>query len=521
MGGEREGSVDRGRRLVALASACLGLAGCAAGGGARAVRPPHPTPERRQPDAIVVGAGLSGLTAARQLAAAGRSVLVLEATARIGGRALTNSTTFGIPVDEGAAWLHGVPTNPLVPIIDEMGFRRVRTVLDAPFFIGDRPATPNEVEQFNETSQRVEQAMGAAAQQGRDAAASSFLPPDAPFHELVAANIGPLESGAEIEDTSSMDSSLFESGDDDFVAEGIGTVVARFGKDVPVRLSSPVTRIAYQGQDVRVDTPKASFSTRRVLVTVSTGVLAAGRIAFDPPLPARKLAAIAGLPMGLLNKVIFEFRSDVFPPSAIPSSWVLHDGPGRDDVAFVVKPFGAPAAIGFFGGKRAWELERLGDRAAIDDAKRRLKQMYGDRIEGEIRRVRVTHWGKNPWTLGSYSSARPGRSGMHEVLAEPVADRVFFAGEACGPPRFSGSLAAAYVAGLEASRKLLASLEREETAAPLAAPGALAAERVEPRGRGSSRRVRAPCRREPPPRRAPRSSRHSRRRSGRVARGGP
>jgi len=456
--------MNRERRLVAAVVACLGLAGCATG-GSPTVLAPHPTPAGGQPDVIVVGAGLSGLTAARELTAAGRSVLVLEATARIGGRALTNSTTFGIPVDEGGAWLHGVDTNPLAPIVDEMGFQRVRTVLDAPFFIGDRPATPDEIGRFDETSERVEQAMEAAAEQGRDVAASDFLPPEAPFRELVAANIGPLESGAEVEDTSSLDSILFESGDDDFVAEGIGTFVGRFGKDVPVRLSSPVTRIAYQGQDVRVDTPKASFRARRVLVTVSTGVLAAGKIAFDPPLPARKLAAIAGLPMGLLNKVIFELESDVFPPSAIPNSWVLHDGPGRDDVAFVVKPFGAPAAIAFYGGRRAWELEELGDQAAIDDATRRLKQMYGDRIEAVIRRVRVTHWGKNPWTLGSYSSARPGQSGMHEVLAEPVADRVFFAGEACGPPKFNGSLAAAYAAGVEASRKLLASLEREETPA--------------------------------------------------------
>jgi len=454
--------MNRERRLVAAVVACLGLAGCATGGSpaARAARPA----EERPPDVIVVGAGLSGLTAARHLAAAGRSVLVLEATARIGGRALTNSVTFGIPVDEGGAWLHGVGTNPLASVVDEMGFRRVRTVLDAPFFIGDRPATPDEIEQFNATSEKVERAMQAAAEQGRDVAASDFLPPDAPFRELVAANIGPLESGAEIEDTSSMDSSLFESGDDDFVVEGIGTFVARFGKDVPVRLSSPVTRITYRGPDVRVDTVKESFRARRALVTVSTGVLAAGKIAFDPPLPARKHAAIAGLPMGLLNKVILELETDVFPPTAMPNSWVLHDGPGRDDVAFVVKPFGAHAAIAFYGGRRAWELERLGDRAAIDDATRRLKQMYGDRIEGAIRRVRVTHWGKNPWTLGSYSSAGPGQSGMHAVLAEPVADRVFFAGEACGPPELNGSLAAAYVAGLAASRNLLASLQQEETA---------------------------------------------------------
>jgi monoamine oxidase len=455
--------MKRSRGLSAVLLAGLHLVGCAKG-GAPAARPPGPRPEAERYDVVVVGAGLSGLAAAKQLTAAGRSVLVLEATARIGGRALTNTTAFAVPVDEGGAWLHAVDTNPLTAIVDGMGLSRVGTVLDAPFFVGDRPATPEEIGQLDETSERVEQAMLVAAEQGRDAAVSDFLPPGAPFRELVGANIGPLESGAEVEDTSSLEAILFEAGDDDFVAEGIGTFVERFGRDVPVRLSSPVTRIAYRDAEVRVDTPKASYSARRAVVTVSTGVLAAGKIAFDPPLPRRKLEAIAGLPMGLLNKVILEFGQDVFPPSALPNSWVLHDGPGRDDVAFVVKPFGAPAAIAFYGGKRAWELEGLGDQAAIDDATQRLKQMYGDRIGAAVRRTRVTHWGRNPWTLGAYSAARPGQAAMRAVLAEPVADRVFFAGEACGPLRFSGSLAAAYVAGLEVSRLLLASLEREEAA---------------------------------------------------------
>ncbi len=455
--------MNRARGLFAVLATCLHLAGCATG-GSPAVRPPGPTPEGERYDVVVVGAGLSGLAAAKQLGAAGRRVLVLEATARIGGRALTNSAAFAVPVDEGGAWLHAVDTNPLTPIVDGMGLRRVSTVLDAPFFVGDRPATAQEIDQLDETSERVEQAMQVAAEQGRDRAVADFLPPGAPFRELVGANLGPLESGAEVEDTSSLEASLFEAGDDDFVAEGIGTFVERFGRDVPVRLSSPVTRIDYRDGEVRIDTPKASYCARRALVTVSTGVLAAGKIAFDPPLPRRKLEAIAGLPMGLLNKVILELGSDAFPPSAVPNSWVLHDGPGRDDVAFVVKPFGAPAAIAFYGGKRAWELEGLGDQVAIDDAKRRLKQMYGDHVEAAVRRVRVTHWGRNPWTLGAYSAARPGQAGMRAVLAEPVADRVFFAGEACGPLRFSGSLAAAYVAGLEAGRLLLASLERDEPA---------------------------------------------------------
>ena len=74
--------------------------------------------------------------------------------------------------------------------------------------------------------------------------------------------------------------------------------------------------------------------------------------------------------------------------------------------------------------------------------------------------TRVTRWGQNPWSLGSYSAALPGASKMHTVMARPVADRVFFAGEACGPPEFNGSLPAAFVSGLEASRAVQESLGR-------------------------------------------------------------
>ena len=109
--------MSRSRGLCAVLVTCLHLVGCATG-GSPTVRPPGPTPEGERYDVVVVGAGLSGLAAAKQLAAAGRRVLVLEATARIGGRALTNTTAFSIPVDEGGAWLHAVDTNPLTPLVD-------------------------------------------------------------------------------------------------------------------------------------------------------------------------------------------------------------------------------------------------------------------------------------------------------------------------------------------------------------------------------------------------------------------
>ncbi len=418
-------------------------------------------------DVIVVGAGLAGLTTGQSLVRAEYSVLVLEASGRIGGRAITDATTFPVPVDLGAAWIHGANTNPLTSLVDWLGFTRVPTSLDGEVFIGSHRLTAEEAEEFGHDYERTEAAMA----ESPDVAASEFLPERPDFRALIAANIGPLESGAEIDRTSSADAAAFEADPDDFVREGIGTLVARIGRDLPVQLNSPVTAISYGGEldrGVLVATRSGQrYRGRRVVITVSTGVLSAGGITFRPELPAWKLQAIRELPMGLLNKVVFEFDGDVLAGEGA-NEWVLYQQPdppadvAPEVMAFVIKPLGANLAIGFYGAEQARRFESLGDAAAIEYAMAALVQMYGTDVAAQIKdeTTRVTRWGQNPWTLGSYSAALPGASATHETMAEPVDDLVFFAGEASGPPEYNGSLAAAYVSGLQASRAVQSSLAK-------------------------------------------------------------
>ena len=99
-------------------------------------------------DVVIVGAGLSGLSASRELRRLGHKTLILESNDRIGGRGLT-APVGGVPIDYGGAWLHGVPTNPLVPLADALGFTRKRTQLEAPYFVDDRMASKAEQEVFD------------------------------------------------------------------------------------------------------------------------------------------------------------------------------------------------------------------------------------------------------------------------------------------------------------------------------------------------------------------------------------
>jgi monoamine oxidase len=416
-------------------------------------------------DVIVVGAGLSGLTTAKDLIRVGRKVLVLEATDKIGGRAVTDSS-FDVPIDLGAAWLHGADSNPLTSAVDWANYHRAPSRLAGPVFIGSHRLIGTEAEAFARAFAATEHRMEEASRQGRDEAVATFLPSEPDFRALIGGNIGPLESGAEATHTSSADSAAFQADPDDFVREGVGTFVADFGRSVPVQLNSPVIAIRYgsqTGDGVEVETASHTiYHGRRVVVTVSTGVLAAHRIAFQPDLPAWKWDAIHQLPMGLLNKVVFQFNGPILPAEHA-SEWVLYlkpDASSREVMAFVVKPLGANIIVGFYGATQARTFEARGDRAAIDYAKAALATMYGAQLVSQVRdsATKVTHWGANEWTLGAYSAALPGASKMHAEMARPVADRVFFAGEACGPVEFNGSLPSAYISGLQASRAVEQSL---------------------------------------------------------------
>jgi monoamine oxidase len=336
--------------------------------------------------------------------------------------------------------------------------------------------------------------------------AADYLPEDpalAAAVPLVRATAGPLETAAELDESSAVDAAGFLAGEDDLVDRGMGAFVEAYGEGVPVCLGSAVSRIGYGEDGVTVEAAGLRYRATTAVVTVSVGVLQAERIAFDPALPAWKRQAIERLRMGHMQKVILPLREDVFGDTP-DNAWVLAEhavsaaeralaadaglevaDDDRRTMAFVVKPLGANLAIGFFGGdwarlfegRCAGEERTSGPRSesgcddpAIDASVRALSELYGAEAVARALladEIHVTRWSLEPYVLGSYSVPLPGAWAERRVLATPLTDgadgmegtpRLFFAGEACSRAAYNGSYAGAYETGLIAAREIHAQL---------------------------------------------------------------
>jgi monoamine oxidase len=233
-------------------------------------------------------------------------------------------------------------------------------------------------------------------------------------------------------------------GDDWPVLDGLGALVARHARSVPVELDTPVTRIAWHGRTaVAVETPRGSVEAQAVIVTVPTGVLAGDALRFDPPLPSWKRQAISDLPMGSCNKLSLGLAGNPFGDITGP---VLMADSGRS-VEFLLREDGRDIVTMMVNGTFAKDLAAAGAPAMIDYAVGRLSALFGSAIRSALTgRHVLADWDHDPWAAGCYAVARPGAAGARAALARPVEDRLFFAGEAVHD-RYMGDVHGAHLSG--------------------------------------------------------------------------
>lgn len=417
------------------------------------------------PDVVVVGAGVAGLTAARELTRNGVSVAVVEARSRIGGRAFTESKTFGVPYDHGCAWLHSADVNPLTALVErEAKFQTIdEGDRDSWIFLDGHEASDGDYDLFDERMdalvERIESAEGDLKRRG-DRSLSAFLKPSDRIGRL-AMEANARQYGLDPGEISLADVyGQIETGDERMVPKGMGAaLMAILGGSLPVSLETVVSGIDWSGRTVTVDTSKGRITAKAALVTVPVGVLATSAIRFTPELPDWKRAAIAGLRMATLEKIALQFDGNPFDDEADTTTCYVQQGAEGYVWEFPLRPFGLPMAIGFIGGAQSDALGRskVPGAAAESAAIAALESAFGSRVRGTLRRSHLTRWTVDPYARGSYSATRIGAADKRVDLQRPVGDRVFFAGEAMGGP-WATQAAGAYVSAQAAVRGIVQSL---------------------------------------------------------------
>ncbi|MBB2750158.1 UNVERIFIED_ORG: monoamine oxidase [Rhizobium aethiopicum] len=409
-------------------------------------------------DVVIIGAGAAGIAAARRLQAIrpDLSILLLEAGDRLGGRAWSVGLPGAIALDLGCGWLHGARTNAWTGLAGEVGLTVDRT--PAPWNGGRR------LQRDDAETQAAQEAIGAYferldSHEGDDTDLAAMLEPGNSWNGQIRA-IGTYITGAELERSSVVDYNRYDPGPgpDWRVREGYGTLISRYGRPVPARLGVEVTRINHRHAGrIDLETNQGGISARAVLVTVSTNVLAAGKIAFDPPL-ADKIEAAARLPLGLADKLFLRLATS----EALPADTHMLGSTSRAATGtYQLRPLGAPVVEAYFAGDLAHDLERQGKEAAFAFAGDELAAQFGADIRKQLSVAAISAWAAAPHIGGSYSYAEPGASDLRGVLAAPHDQRIFFAGEACSRSRYS-TAHGAFETGVAAADLIDGSLSKNQ-----------------------------------------------------------
>lgn len=465
-------------RSTLASSALFGL-GCGSGSN---YTPPTPPPSAcGSLDCAIVGAGIGGMSAASALIAAGKNVVVLEARNRVGGRAFSDNS-FATPVDLGAEWFHfvtplsgGSPeltNNALFDIAASRGLQVFADTYPRVFYDITPPPTPLPPSDPNVIAATATFAsmlalINAAATSGPDisaAAATASLALDK-WYNLGAGIISTLH-GADLDVLSVLDLFNFTqlglpitvpSADNRLLPSGMGNFISTFANGVPVRLNTPVTSISWDNPcGVQISTPAGVVNASTAIVTVPLSVLASERLTFSPALPSQYQDAISNLPMGVVEKIALQFNQDIFNVGKINTlATPLVDKVNNSFVQ--AQLFGKNIGICFVGGDLARSLIAAGGTALVDFALATMESMFGSSVSGAFVRGQSSSWLSDPFSLGAFTYAVPGAVPLRTALATPVANQIFFAGEALSVLKH-GSLPGAYDSGQTAARLVLEAL---------------------------------------------------------------
>jgi monoamine oxidase len=451
------------RRDFLSASAALAMAPAL---GTRAFGAPLP----RDADIVVIGAGAAGIAAARRIQAANRKVIVVEATGQAGGRCLTDTTSFDVPFDRGARWIHNPDTNPMIRLARAAGLDVYAAPLGQKIRIGRRNARPGETEEFLAALVRANRAIDEASRKA-DVACAAVLPKDlGDWAGTVEFVLGANATGKDLKDVSVVDRARAQERTAAIACrQGLGTLIAKLGEQVPLTLATPANRIGWSNRDVMVETKAGKIVARAAIITVSSNILAAGNIKFTPDLPKRHLDAAAKLSLGSFDHIALQLPGN---PLGLARDEIIIEQSNSTRTALLFANMGASSLCSIdVAGSFGRDLSAQGEKAMVAFAVEWLTKLFGSDVAAAVKKSSATRWDAAPFVQGAMSSAAPGGQGSRKILTEPIGC-MYLAGEATHETLW-GTVDGAWESGeraAEAALRRIGALRDEPEPAPARAP---------------------------------------------------
>ena len=282
--------------------------------------------------------------------------MLLEASDRIGGRCVTDSAIFGVPFDLGAHWIH----RPDGSLLTGSAQATALDIYSAPrgqaVRIGPRNARDSEMEAFVTSLVRARRAIVEAGRSRADGPAARILPAElGDWRPTIEFMLGPFACGKDLASVSAADlARVPERENDAFCRQGYGALIAKLAAGLPIRLSTPVTRIEWVRNGVDVVTAKGSVRARGAIVTVSTNVLTSGKIAFKPEIARRQLDAAAALSLGSYDHIALDIPRN--PMNLQRDDLVFDKSSGRRTAALLANVSGTSLHLVEVAGEFGREL---------------------------------------------------------------------------------------------------------------------------------------------------------------------
>jgi monoamine oxidase len=413
---------------------------------------------------IIVGAGIAGIHAAQLMLDEGATVTVLEASSRWGGRIRALNSFADFPIELGAEEIHGQKTA-WYDLVKASGAKFASGAEEDYYFMGNQLRSATAIEDIPAAQtvfdlvEKIERNQGSDTSVADMALAAGVTTAWMPLaNALIGNEHGTSNTRINAKGVGREDD-LWTAGEQNFTVADKSyeqIIEQHYSKAIAtIQMGLPVTQIDYAGTVVTVTTLNGqTYSADWVLVTVPLPILQAGTIDFVPALPASKVEAAQKIGMDRGMKVILKFTErfwsedmgSLYGSGPVPEYWFTSKGRGNQLIltAFVM-------------GEAADLLSGMTESTAISTVLDDLDQIFGGTVASD-RYVdgRVMDWSKMPYIRGAYSYAtRADGLDFRKKLAEPLGDRVFFAGEATHTEGHNSTVHGALETGERAVEEML------------------------------------------------------------------